>query len=167
MKTTERFSTALKALIIAFFDETLEKGNCAACAVGNMVAGAYGKKANLEAVACGAGLNTDWKALFMSDLDGQIIRPWQYSSIVSRALMLIEKTGYSEMELARVELAFESSTKILGRFYSSVTRDEIMQDQFNGLIAVVDILCEIEGYDSADYKKLFEYTPEFQPVNAM
>ena len=38
MKTSKRFNNALSALIKGFFNETLKKGTCYACAVGNIIA---------------------------------------------------------------------------------------------------------------------------------
>lgn len=39
---TERFQKAYDALVNAFFDGTLAKGTCKACAVGNIVGAACG-----------------------------------------------------------------------------------------------------------------------------
>ncbi|MCW3109903.1 MAG: hypothetical protein JWQ09_4409 [Segetibacter sp.] len=36
MKHSERFERAVSALVDAFYKGTLRKGDCAACAVGNM-----------------------------------------------------------------------------------------------------------------------------------
>jgi hypothetical protein len=41
---TQRFKNAIDALVYAFFNDTLAKGTCAACAVGNIVAHGWGKK---------------------------------------------------------------------------------------------------------------------------
>lgn len=29
------------------------------------------------------------------------------------------------------------------------------------------IICQLEGYDSHEYKKVFEYTPEFKQINEL
>ncbi len=42
MKQPKRFTEAIKALRNAFFSKKLAAGNCMSCAVGNIVANAYG-----------------------------------------------------------------------------------------------------------------------------
>ncbi len=156
MKTPERFDRALKKLIQAFFSDGLRKGNCSACAVGNMCDG-----------------KSDWRHVFMSSDHGQIIYVKAYVnnyispiSSESNPKLVIDATGYSWQELARVEKAFEANTKIDGAFgYSAdIHKKDIMEDQFNGLMAVVEVLCDIEGLNPEPYKIQFNYNEEFQPV---
>lgn len=168
MKTPERFNRAIKALVTAFFDETLAKGNCAACAVGNIVAEAYGERVSKKfgRVACEGESNTIWKYLFLTERNGTQyrnsggVRPTVFS-----ARKLIKKTGYNEDELAKVEHAFERNTAITFDWYCVKSRAEIMEDQFKGLVAVVDVLCQIEWLDSAPYKKAFEYSEQFKQIH--
>jgi hypothetical protein len=42
-----------------------------------------------------------------------------------------------------------------------------MSDQFNGLMAVVEVLCKFEGYDSSEYKKLFEFDSELKQIKQL
>lgn len=180
MKTTERFNKAIKALVTAFFEETLAKGNCAACAVGNIVEealefkpckrivafpnyyGHYNEGEQLEKVVDYP--NSKWRHVFCTNNRlSQKMDLSKYSGLVKDC---IDSTGYSVKELALVERSFENATSIFYHDYSHSSKKEIMEDQFNGLMAVVDVLCEIEGYDSNEYKKLFEYNEEFQPVNS-
>lgn len=68
--------------------------------------------------------------------------------IIRAAYLMIDQTGYSEVELAKIEFAFESADE-------GSTEDENM---FNGLMAVVDVLAEIHGVDltsKEQAKKLF------------
>lgn len=169
MKTSERFDKAIKALVDAFFNETLAKGSCSACAVGNMVAAAYGKEITCfdEPESCNGILHNEWRFLFMTNTDTNVqYKRWSGGSMdICRAEKLIIPTNYLEDELATIEWAFETNTNIKYDVYDAYSRQDIMEDQFKGLMAVVDVLCEIEGYDPAPYKKMFEYNNELQPVN--
>ena len=146
-----RFETAINKLVKAFFDGTLAKGDCTKCAVGNI-----------------CDNKGDWSKVFMTTGYGSDVNPELYinnvliKSVLGIYLVLnpkdtIDKTGYSWEELALVESAFESNTKIHATKYYKHTEKELMQDQYNGLMAVVDVLCEIEGIEATETKKLFEY----------
>ncbi len=146
MKKPERFNKALSKLIKAFFNDDLKKESCSHCAVGNIC-------------------NNDdaWSVVFLCIPDeGQNIYLEYYKGYPKS---VIDKTGYSLYQLAKVEKAFEFNTKIPFNRYRFHTKDEIMKDQFNGLMAVVDVLCKIERLDSEEYKKAFEYNENFEPVN--
>ena len=133
-----RFETAVSKLVKAFFDGTLSKGNCSACAVGNMCDG-----------------YTQWFDVFGSDcIDGPFTKPENYNGYAQE---VIDKTGYTWRELASVEKAFESNTLLRVGVQFHFTKKQIMQDQYNGLMAVVDVLCDIEGIEATETKKLFEY----------
>lgn len=171
MEHSLRFSSAITALVNAFYNETLAKGNCAACAVGNMVAFANGAKLDpdLNSVSIhkfGKELrNTDWKyfGMTIANRDSQLKRSYlEYCSIeesdaeqIELAQIVTLATGYSEEEILRIEHAFETNTKIDFMQYTSSTKESIMLDQYNGLMAVVDVLCEIEGIESSNTKELF------------
>ncbi len=144
MKTPERFNRALKALVKGYFDGTLEKGDCSMCAVGNMV-----------------GLADDcftlpkWRYVFVTNEKGY--QHFDLSNYRDGAKDQIDSTGYTPFELARVEKAFESSTEIRGFSYPLHTDQAIDQDQLNGLMAVVDVLCEIDNItDPRPYREMFE-----------
>ncbi len=169
---TKRFKNAMKALIGAFFEGTLAKGTCRACAVSNIVANSYGIKARLDRSVVCEGIDvSEWNSLFitMEKTDGtsvQEIRNGDKDSIYL-ALKLIEKSGYSEKELALIEFIFENNAILRFEDYPKYTKNKLMEDQYKGLCSVVDVLCQLEGYDSQEYKKMFEYTPEFQQVNQL
>lgn len=57
----------------------------------------------------------------------------------------IDATGYNWRELARIEKAYEMATKIWFIDYPSCLPDAIDADQYNGLVTVFRVLCEIEG----------------------
>lgn len=158
---TERFERAIAALVKGFFNGTLVKGHCAACAVGNIVAAGIGCEVEISKNA----INTDWMNVFVTlHGDGQILHPKDYFGNAKR---LIDSTFYSWQELARVENAFEKATVIHVDDYKKHTADEILNDQYRGLMAVVDVLCDIEGLQVQETKELFSYTvKDSEPVHA-
>ena len=132
-----RFDRAISKLVKAFFEGDLEKGDCARCAVGNICDG-----------------RNEWGDVFYTALEGQIIDIDNYFGL---SKYVIDKTGYSWQELAKIENSFELNTEIHHNKYRRFSKSAIMEDQYNGLMAVVDVLCEIEGIESGETKKLFEY----------
>lgn len=147
---TTRFKNAIDALVYAFFNDTLGKEHCAACAVGNIVAWSHGYKKKTISDACqipGTVYSSDdWEHAVWRNSEGE------------EELMVISKTGYSGLELYKIEEAFEGATLIGALRYRKHSKSEIMQDQYNGLMAVLDVLCEIEGIeDTAEYKELFSF----------
>lgn len=138
MKTSKRFNNAISKLVTAFFNDKLEKGICTACAVGNICNGA-----------------SYWVSAFYTVLGHQTINPENYKELTKET---IDKTGYSWEELAKVEKAFECNTKIHGNSYYKFTKKQIAEDQYKGLMAVVDVLCEIENIDPKEYKDMFSYS---------
>lgn len=140
------FEHTIGVLVKAYFEGTLEHGNCAACAVGNIV-GACGFPQDVPAYMwddCPTALH--WKKVFYtSDWGRQVINKNGYTH---HAKTVIDATGYSWEELARIEFAFETAPK-------GESSDDWM---FNGLMAVVEVLAEIHNIDLAtreETKKLF------------
>jgi hypothetical protein len=159
MKDKIRFDRAIKALVSAFFDETLAKGTCYACAVGNIVAKCIGGKVikTSNSFTCDID-NTTWENVFITEMFRQRTCPENYEINAEGCKDQIDATGYSWTELAKVEKAFEKNTIIAWKGYTDYTKDEIMQDQYNGLMAVVEVLCEIEGIvNVSEYKEMFAY----------
>lgn len=91
----------------------------------------------------------------------------QYDIEVALAYELLVPTGYSAQELAQVENAFEKATKLHIRDYYGQTDTTIKNDQFNGLVAVMDVLCRLDGVDATPYKEAFEFKldPMFEPAH--
>lgn len=175
-KTTERFEKAYDALVQAFFKGTLGKGDCSACAVGNIVAAANGidLKINKTYGICeSSGDNYSWGILFATS-DGRqecrtsamvhttgIFDPSDPNDI-KQALSILEPTGYSEEELAQVEYVFETNAQINLSRYRYCNQEEIIQDQYNGLCAVVDVLLRLDNLDNDGYKEKFREHPALQ-----
>jgi hypothetical protein len=142
MKTTERFNRAYDALVKAFFEGTLAAGHCRACAVGNIVAGGLGFKIEKSALEIHAAYPTTiWvKGVRESQGCGSLNQDWPGCS----ESVIIGITGYSFRELLDIEDAFEESSIIKVDEYKYRTEQEILEDQFNGLCAVVDVLLKLD-----------------------
>lgn len=124
MKPT--FEKTVDILVKAYLNDTLEHGNCAACAVGNIVVSVHGYQYYSQSPL--TGLKVD-----------EIITYDNWYSVLTghesyRGRKEIEKTGYSFKEIRRIEAAFERSRDLPDRM-------------FNGLMAVVNVLADIHGVD--------------------
>lgn len=154
----DRFDHSVSVLVKAFFEGTLAKGSCAACAVGNLVADVCGYKIT-ENLLDYDQTSPMWHFVFVTDMITGIqeLSPECYSGEIARQ---IDSTGYTWQELAKVEKMFELNTLINFQYYNKYTKQEIMQDQYNGLMAVVDVLAEINEIDlttTNQAKELFDY----------
>lgn len=131
MKNKELFNETVSTLVHAFMNNELEKGNCYACAVGNIC-----KKAErITRVSRDVWLN-----VFCTSGNYQLVDSSGYRLSTKD---LIDATGYTWQELAKIEFAFETNTGISYLKYHKYTKKEVAEDQFNGLMAVVDVLIDI------------------------
>jgi hypothetical protein len=157
---TQRFEKAYNALYNAFMNDTLAKGTCFACAVGNIVANAMGGKvhSNSDGLWRCSVENNWWSRLFYTSDTGQHIFKVRYNPHVKNLRNdIYELTGYKWDELAKVEKAFEKHTKIHFSAYDRYTEKEIMEDQFNGLMAVMDVLIKLDKVkEGKKYKDTFK-----------
>lgn len=134
MKAT--FDNTVSILVKAYLNDTLIHGDCAACAVGNLIASSKGYKtyrAGCTVVWQQGYAQPHWQSVFLTDSVSQSIQPKNYTG---KAKDQIDSTGYTWQELARIEKAFESAPRI--------SYDDRM---FNGLMAVIDVLAEIHNID--------------------
>lgn len=145
---TPTFEKTVDILVKAYLNDTLEHANCAACAIGNLIAHAKGVKPVLAKDTPDRGLwrfsdgtLPEWQHVFCSEgVFGQIKKPHAY---IDTAKQQIDSTGYAWQDLARIEAAFEAHGDRLDmRNQSPAYRDELM---FNGLMAVVEVLADIHG----------------------
>lgn len=161
MKPT--FEKTVDILVKAYLNGTLEHGNCAACAVGNIIAASIG--ANVVAreyswLRNGAHISPIWDEVFCSSGAGkQVVLPEEYKGWVKKQ---IDTSGYSWQELALIERTFETHSPFEDENYrdgaDDADRDIEEKSMFNGLMAVVDVLAEIHGIDlkvREDAKSLF------------
>lgn len=129
MKTSERFTNAVTKLYNAFHKGELNASRCETCAVGNI-----------------CDNNGDWSYMVINHQKGI------YDFYRAEEIKCIKKTGYSPEELSKVEQLFLKGTGWLtGIDHNS------KEQQFKGLCAVVEYLCELEGIPNVmDYTCLFE-----------
>lgn len=144
MKNPELYNKTVEILVQSYLNDTLVKGSCACCAVGNIIAANSGVVIERVGRPCNYG-------------KGLPIEEW-YGKLLRRELLTDEElsTGYTTQELTQIESAFESNTEIYGRMYDSglYTEKQILEDQYNGLMAVIDVLDKIhENTDSAVTEK--------------
>lgn len=176
-----RFEKAYNALIKGYFEGTLAKGTCVACAVGNIIADAQGDA--IRRITCSESLygthegviaaeyekficdnnNTWWSKLFCTGFLGLQYRNRELPIIASK---LFDLTGYTDDELAMVEFAFEQNSVIPCTLYEGMDELKVLEDQFNGLSAVVDVLIKLDNIDNEDnkYNKKFREHPKL--INA-
>lgn len=128
MDYPKRFTDAVNSLVEAFFDGELQAKDCNACAVGNI---------------CGG---SQWKEAFCTLYDGHQARYFEHEDFPTNesefeAQQMVESTGYSMREMARVEQTFESV---------SYDKYNGIEDQHERLMAVLDVLMDIEDIDEGE-----------------
>lgn len=140
MKTTKRFENAITKLYKAFHDGTLDSGNCHHCAVGNI---------------CNNSANWSEEGSFYIGVYHK-----KGSERHKKAISEIDKTGYSVQELVRIESIFM-------RYTSTFTGHHLKEKEFDGLCAVVEYLCQLDGIPNVmDYTSLFE-TENNKPIKEL
>ncbi len=155
----QRFEKAYTSLLNAFMNGTLAAGPCTACAVGNIIADAIGCKVEkLDGVAdfrCRDD-NAWWSDVFITAGGEQKIYEIN-DTIENYRKKMFDLTGYRWYELAQVEYAFEKNTRIKNTAYDEYTEQEVMEDQFDGLMAVMDVLIKLdEVAEGQKYKDTFK-----------
>jgi len=127
---SQRFENAVNRLVNAYFKGTLEPGACAKCAVGNI---------------CGEEYTSMWYSALLCVREDISIGDFERKVIDG----LRVSTGYSIHEIDQIEKAFEKNT----------TLEDTEENQYKGLCAVFDKLCELEGIsDSKPYKEMLKAT---------
>lgn len=141
MNRPDLYNKTVDILYKAYFDDTLEHSNCAACAVGNIIAARNNYKV-MKGYTCWRGQNdllvsTSWDNVFFTGYGKQVMYRALYKDDARRE---IDSTGYELDELAKIEFAFESCEWLC-------SPDEYM---FNGLVAVLDALAQIHEVTDQD-----------------
>lgn len=148
--------TRLERTVDIFLDAinngTLAKGTCVACAVGNLVA--HGLNAKIKqypnkTFGCSKN-NHFWRYLFITDNNIQ-----KRNKDIFYEKMLKGLTEYSIEELALIEYTFETNTFISYISYQDYTKEEVKQDQINGLSAVIELIKTFDENKSFDIQKEF------------
>jgi len=160
---TPRIQKAIDIFLDAINERTLTKGNCAACAVGNLVA--TGMNIKLRPYTLCENSNSDWGNLFYTDETGcQVYRKDLLSpTALKKAMDNIEATDFTETELMRIEHAFETNTKIRHESYYRYQKEQIRQDQIKGLAAVVEVMLEMDNC-TENTKEVFTKKAELIPI---
>jgi hypothetical protein len=164
------FNHTVNVLVQAYLNDTLKHMDCAACAVGNIVADALECRiVNAEEVGW-AGLHGNywerggityepiWHRLFFTPRPQAKQRRWpkRYRGVIKKQ---IEATGYTWQELALIERAFES---VPVPYFSEMQLSFNVDHEkwmFDGLMKVVDCLADIHGINleaTNEAKKLFQ-----------
>jgi len=138
----KRFDRAIKGLVKGYMKNTLATKTCICCAVGNIIAECnnYIIDKENENWLTKEGLNKypEWGNVFTTFY----IQSINEDNYKGEAKEQIESTGYTWKELAQVEFTFEKT----------------QGDMFTKLMAVVEVLCNIEGFNdevAKETKKLF------------
>lgn len=147
MKLPIRLENAITKLYTAFHEGVLDALDCKMCAVGNI---------------CG-GENWDTIPLFARNTIFNISgREWFTKEEIDEGMKEIKRSGYSVEEMVKVELIFLNACERLRG-----TKEQ----QFKGLCAVVEYLCELDNIPNVmDYTKLFETEnnePKYQLTNQL
>jgi hypothetical protein len=168
---TERFTKAYNALVTAFFEGTLAKGTCVACACGNIIFDAIGDPVTKNDLCLDIvysnnigtqnpprkrALTTElWAKKRSRDIGGFIA--------VGSFADEINEAGYTAAEFAKIETAFEYNTSINFTEYPALEEQDILEDQYKGLCAVVDVLLELDGEEipkGNEFKQKFREHPK-------
>lgn len=142
MKNKELYDKTVNILVDAYFNDTLEHGNCKACAVGNIVAANVGVKLVRRGFFLSKVEPESWEHNKISNTgictqyamaSGKLnILPQNHETVFEIAKQQEVATGYTFKELGLIEEAFE---RVGGK-----SEDERM---FNGLMAVIEVLDQI------------------------
>lgn len=132
MKLPIRLENAITKLYTAFHSGLLQATNCTMCAVGNI---------------CDNSMGWSWNFGHDTKTNNNILELIKEYNNGGRETFF--QNGYSGLELHTIEKIFLES--LIG---SDVT---IKENQFKGLCAVVEYLCELDNIPNVmDYTKLFE-----------
>ncbi len=123
----ELYNKTVDILVQAYFFGELEYSDCAKCAVGNIVAANMGVKPEQN-------ITDDWGDLIMLG-EG---KAFDHKS--DSAMKQINITGYSLINIANIEFAFYKGCCVN---YNYDNKDFLDENNFNGLMAVIDVLDQI------------------------
>jgi hypothetical protein len=151
MEREELYKKTVDVLLDAYNSEELMHSNCEFCAVGNIC-----KEAS-QITKIGNGM---WGNLFYTDSYGKQVQPEfciedteQIKRWREEAKILIEATGYSQLELMKIEHVFESSIQnTLEGHAHWCQKHTKKQGQFIGLCAVLDVLREFHQVDCENHE---------------
>ena len=171
---TPRIQRAIDIFLDAINKQTLAKGTCSACAVGNLVAHGMGYSIELPEDECGSYewrkqgsyKSPKWGAYFTTCDGIQTVYPLSdlLESSVTTMIEEIESTEFSAEELMKIEYAFETNTEIHWDDYVEHTNEEIRADQIRGLEAVVRVMLRFDE-QTDNVQEIFTSKAELIPLN--
>lgn len=140
MKNEQLYNKTVNTLVQAYFNDTLSRGSCRGCAIGNILGGVEWGSVFITSSDTGiqtfAPKGTIIGVIYLQAQCGFQPVPLEseyacYTTEANRkGWEMIENSGYTVEELMKVEFAFETGYK----------GDDSM---FGGLMAVIDVLDEI------------------------
>jgi hypothetical protein len=148
---TERFKRAYDLLVKAYYNEDLMAGECTACAVGNICGG-----------STWVGEINALRNRFL--MDGVCYGTLYGPQLCEHELIAI--TGYSVKELHLIERAFEQNTKIKHHHYTVTPKQVILEDQFNGLKAVLEVMLKLDGLEDSTGQLVGKFKGRLAAVTA-
>jgi hypothetical protein len=171
---TPRIQKAIDIFLDAINNGTLAKGDCAACAVGNLVGAGLGSKITSKTVFSNhfqtnklvfeaSPSNTGWSHAFATNVLGEQKVDYKYFEHID-VLEAVEATDFSLEELIQIEAVFENKTLIYASSYLNHTDGEIRKDQIRGLTAVVKLMMTFDEV-TEDVEKVFTEKAQLIPVN--
>lgn len=142
MKNETLYNKTVDILVQAYFEGTLEHGNCYACAVGNIIAANCGYRflrySNENKDIYWKGFtpyNQDWTETIREKGKNpswfSFVKNPHITFNKELAIQQVNSTGYTKQELFKIETAFEN--------YKENTEDSM----FDGLMSVINCLDEI------------------------
>lgn len=147
MSELDKFNETVSILVKAYFDGTLQHGDCHACAVGNIIAAKMGYKV--------VHRNDCWMMKWIKE--GDVVPPNWTTPVGMYRNKNVDihtnqtlSTGYTLQQLERIEYAFEFDVDWL--VFSGKNH------LFQSLMSVVNVLADIHGVDLSvkeESKKLF------------
>lgn len=127
MRNKEQFQKSISILINAYMNDTIDFDTTQGCYVGNLVAGWL----NIAVKRVGSLIT--WKNSNSAWFDVCHFGVVDYDNYIGESKRQIDATGYTPEQLCKIE-----SAGMNARY--SRNHDEYI---FNGLMAVVDMLCDI------------------------
>ncbi len=151
---TKRILKAIDIFLDAINEGTLAKGDCRACAVGNLI-----RVCNNYSHDSWFKMSRYWKLIFSTDDRGvqDFVRD-RVDFKLGKFPHLREEfsaTGFTIEELAKIEHTFETNTNINFNMYWGFSKEEIRANQIKGLEAVVKVMLELDNEPTELVKELF------------
>jgi len=153
MTNTERFNKSVGILATAYLQGTLQQDECAACAVGNLVAGYCNYKV-ISVRDSPLGYKLGYELVFVTATGKELVPAWQFADpdycsmkdYQQSGMSQVASTGYSFSELKAIEGCFENWPVAVWHHLPGFTYPQVAETQdaeFDGLMRVVECLAFI------------------------